>query len=106
MTPITIALDDDSAAQLRELARQRSETVEQTAQALLLSALSSPASASSAAAPGAAQRTPEDFDGAKAVAALLGSIPHWPGIEEPTNTTNEDIGRLIGDEVMNPHENE
>ena len=53
MTQITMPLDDESVTRLQELARQRGETVEQTAQALLLSTLPPSAAAS---APLAAHR--------------------------------------------------
>ena len=103
---ITILLDDEAAARLREVARQRGESVERTAQALLLSALSSSlsssVSASSAVALIAAHLDPDDPDGSKAITALLGTV-HYPGVTGKVNTTNEEIDRLIAEEAMNPH---
>lgn len=106
---ITISLDDDSAARLRELARQRGETVEQTAQALLRATLLSSISSSSAAAPVAARLAPDDLDGSQLIRSLAGSIPFWPGSAGKVvqaHTTNEDIDRILAEEAMNPHENE
>jgi hypothetical protein len=98
MTQITIPLDDESITRLQELARQRGETVEQTAQALLLSTL--PASAG-------AHLAPDDPDGSRLIRSLAGSIPFWPGSEgRVTHTTNEDIDRILAEEAMNPHEDE
>jgi hypothetical protein len=37
---------------------------------------------------------------------MLGSIPAWPGIEGPVNTTNEEIDRILASEAMNPHDDE
>lgn len=102
MTQITIPLDEESAARLQELARQRGETVEQTAQALLLSTLS--ASAETFASIGA-HLAPDDPDGSKAILAMAGTI-HYPGVTGKVNTTNEEIDRLIAEEAMNPHEDE
>ena len=103
---ITILLDDEAAARLREVARQRGEAVERTAQALLLSALSSSlpssVSASFAFAPIAAHLAPDDPDGSKAIKAMLGTV-HYPGVTGKVNTTNEEIDRLIAEEAMNPH---
>ena len=104
MTQITIPLDDESAARLQELARQRGETLEQTAQALLRATLPSVAYA---AAAGAAQLAPDDPDGSRLIRSLAGSIPFWPGSEgRRTHTANEEIDRILADEAMNPHEND
>ena len=104
MTQITIPLDDESVMRIQELARQRGETVEQTAQALLLSTL--PASAEATAAI-AAHLTPDDPDGSRLIRSLAGSIPFWPGSEgKVTHTTNEEIDRILAEEAMNPHEDE
>jgi len=97
MQEITIPLDDQSAARLQELARQRGETIEQTAQALLRSTLPT----SSPPTPFA----PDDPDGSKAILALSGTAK-YPGIVGKVNTTNEEIDRLIAEEAMNPHEDE
>ncbi len=97
MQEITIPLDDQSVKRLQELARQRGETVEQTAQALLRSTLP----ASSPPTPFA----PDDPDGSKAILALSGTA-QYPGIVGKVNTTNEEIDRLIAEEAMNPHEDE
>jgi hypothetical protein len=100
MQQITIPLDDQSAARLQELAQRRGETVEQTAQSLLLSTLPSSASAGPRLAP-------DDPDGTRLIRSLAGSIPYWPGHEgQVTRTTNEDIDRILADEAMNPHEHE
>ncbi len=112
MTQITIPLDDESAARLQELARQRGETVEQTAQALLRTILPSSSSgaassASVASALGTVQLTPDDPDGTQLIRRLAGSIPFWPGSEgKMTHTTNEEIDRILAEEAMNPHEDE
>lgn len=103
---ITLLLDDDAATRLRAVARLRGETLERTAQALLLSALASLASAPSA--PSASAVAPiaahlDDLDGSKAIEALLGTV-HYPGVTGRVNTANEEIDRLIGEEAMNPHE--
>lgn len=95
MQEITIPLDDQSAARLQELARQRGETVEQTAQALLRANLPLPT----------APFAPDDPDGSKAILALSGTA-QYPGIVGKVNTTNEEIDRLIAEEAMNPHEDE
>ncbi len=100
MTQITIPLDDESVARLRELARQRDETMEQTAQALLLSILPSSAETT---APIGAHLAPDDPDGSKAILAMSGTI-RYPGVTGQVNTTNEEIDRLIAEEAMNPHE--
>ena len=102
MTQITIPLDDESVMRIQELARQRGETVEQTAQALLLSTL--PASAEATAAI-AAHLAPDDPDGSRAILAMSRTA-HYPGITGKVTTTNEEIGRLIAEEAMNPHEDE
>lgn len=95
MQQITIPLDDQSAARLQDLARQRGETVEQTARALLFSTLSTDATT--------ATRLPlDDPDGSKAILALSGTV-HYPGITGQVTTTNEEIDRLIAEEAMNPH---
>lgn len=60
MQQITILLDDEIAERLQALARQRSETMEQTAQALLRSTLPPPP----------APFAPDDPDGSKAILAL------------------------------------
>ena len=96
----------DAATRLRAVARLRGETLERTAQALLLSALASLASAPSA--PSASAVAPiaahlDDLDGSKAIEALLGTV-HYPGVTGRVNTANEEIDRLIGEEAMNPHE--
>ena len=109
MIQITIPLDDESAARLQELARQRGETVEQTAQALLRATLpsSSSGAASSASALGTVQLTPDDPDGTQLIRRLAGSIPFWPGSEgKMTHTTNEEIDRILAEEAMNPHEDD
>ena len=104
MTQITMPLDDESVTRLQELARQRGETVEQTAQALLLSTLPPSAAAS---APLAAHLAPDDPDGSRLIRSLAGSIPFWPGSEgKVTHTTNEEIDRILAEEAMNPHEDE
>jgi hypothetical protein len=95
MQEITIPLDDQSAERLQELARQRGETVEQTAQALLRSTLPPPP----------APFAPDVPDGSKAILALSGTA-QYPGIVGKVNTTNEEIDRLIAEETMNPHEDE
>ncbi len=95
MQEITIPLDDQSAERLQELARQRGETVEQIAQALLRSTLP----------PSPAPFAPDDPDGSKAILALSGTAK-YPGIVGKVNTTNEEIDRLIAEEAMNPHEDE
>lgn len=92
MTQITIPLDDESVARLRDLAQQRGESVEQSAQALLLSTLPQ--------AP--ARLAPDDPDGSRLILSMLGSIPSWPGIEGAVNTTNEEIDRILASEAMNP----
>lgn len=97
MQEITIPSDDQSAACLQELARQRGETVEQTAQALLRSTLPAQSSATPFA--------PNDPDGSKAILALSGTA-QYPGIVGKVNTTNEEIDRLIAEEAMNPHADE
>ena len=97
MGHITISLDDDSALRLKELARKRGESVEQTAQALLLSSLPPARPATGLA--------PDDADGSKALLALAGSLT-WPGVEGAVTTTNEEIDRLLAAEAMNPHDNE
>jgi len=97
MYQITIPLDDDSAERLRELAHRRGESVEQTAQALLLSTLPPPVETSLA---------PDDPDGSRLIMSLLGSIPNWPGVEGPVTTTNEEIDRILADEAMNPHDDQ
>ena len=102
MTQITIPLDDESVMRLQELARQRGETVEQTAQALLLSTL--PASAEATAAI-AAHLAPDDPDGSRAILAMSGTV-HYPGVTGKVTTTNEEIDRLIAEEAVNPHEDE
>lgn len=94
MTQITIPLDDESTARLRELAQQRGESVEQTAQALLLSTLPQ----------GNTGLAPDDPDGSRLILSMLGSIPAWPGIEGPVNTPNEEIDRILVNEAMNPHD--
>jgi hypothetical protein len=96
MTQITIPLDDESVMRLQELARQRGETVEQTAQALLLSTL--PASTGTAT-----HFAPDDPDGSRAILAMSGTV-HYPGVTGKVTTTNEEIDRLIAEEAMNPHE--
>ena len=98
MQQITILLDDEIAERLQALARQRGETMEQTAQTLLRAALLALTSTPFA---------PDDPDGSKALMAMAGSISSWPGHEgEVTHTTNEEIDRLIAEEAMNPHEDE
>ena len=100
MREITIPLDDQSAARLEELARQRGQTLEQTAHALLLGTLP----AASAPAFGLA---PDDPDGSRLIRSLAGSIPFWPGSGRMgTQTTNEDIDGILADEAMNPHEHD
>ena len=97
MQEITIPLDDQSAERLKALAKQRGETVEETAQALLRSTLPPPP----------APFAPDDPDGSKALLAMAGSISSWPGHEgEVTHTTNEEIDRILAEEAMNPHEDE
>ena len=97
MQEITIPLDDQSAARLQELARQRGETVEQTAQALLRSTLPPPPP----------PFAPDDPDGSKALLAMAGSFGYWPGHEgEIITTTNEEIDQILAEEAMNPHEDE
>ena len=92
MTLLTIPLDDESVARLRDLAQQRGESVEQSAQALLLSTL-----------PQAPVRlAPDDPDGSRLILSMLGSIPSWPGMEGAVNTTNEEIDRILASEAMNP----
>ena len=100
MQQITIPLDDQSASRLLELAQQRGETPEQTAQALLLATL--PAGS---AAPQSSPTGANDPDGSKAILALSGII-HFPGVTGPVNTTNEDIDRMLAGEAMNPHADE
>ncbi len=97
MQQITIPLDDQSAARLQELARQRGETVEQTAQALLRATLPATVPTTPFA--------PDDPDGSKAILALSGTA-QYPGIVGKVNTTNEEIDRLIAEEAMNPHADE
>lgn len=97
MASITISLDDDEVARLLPLAQQRGETIEQTAHALLRSTL--PASEQT-------ELSPDDPDGTQLLLSLLGSIPNWPGVEGPTETTNEEIDRIIAEEAMNPHDDE
>jgi hypothetical protein len=99
MIQITIPLDDDSAARLRELAQLRGESVEQTAQALLLATIP-PATPTARPAPALPS---DDPDGSQLILRMAGSIT-WPGVEGPVNTTNEEIDRLLGAEAMNPHE--
>ena len=98
MQQVTIPLDDQSAERLQEIAHQRGETVEQTAQALLLSTL-----------PPTATRptplSPDDPDGSKAILALAGTV-HYPGVTGKVTTSNEEIDRLIAEEAMNPHADE
>lgn len=108
LTDITFPMHVTSLSALQALAHQRGESVEQTAQYLLESSV---AALAPTPAPGPAGTppfilSPDDPNGAKAVEALLGSIPHWPGMEGPADTTNEDIDRLIGEEAMNPHDDE
>ena len=95
MQEITIPLDDQSAERLKALAKQRGETVEETAQALLRSTLP----------PSPTPFAPDDPDGSKAILALAGTA-HYPGIVGKVNTTNEEIDRLIAVEAMNPHADE
>ncbi|HEY1389625.1 MAG TPA: hypothetical protein VGF38_13875 [Ktedonobacterales bacterium] len=95
MQEITIPLDDQSAERLKALAKQRGETVEQTAQALLRSTLPPPP----------APFAPDDPDGSKAILALSGTAS-YPGIVGKVDTTNEEIDRLIAEEAMNPHADE
>ncbi len=92
VTLLTIPLDDESVARLRDLAQQRGESVEQSAQALLLSTLPQ--------AP--ARLAPDDPDGSRLILSMLGSIPSWPGMEGAVNTTNEEIDRILASEAMNP----
>lgn len=92
MTLLTIPLDDESVARLRDLAQQRGESVEQSAQALLLSTLPQ--------AP--ARLAPDDPDGSRLILSMLGSIPSWPGMEGAVHTTNEEIDRILASEAMNP----
>jgi len=97
MQEITIPLDDQSAERLKALAKQRGETVEETAQALLRATL-----------PAAVSTTPfasDDPDGSKAILALSGTA-QYPGIVGKVNTTNEEIDRLIAEEAMNSHKDE
>lgn len=102
MHQITIPLDDQSATRLQELARQRGETPEQTARALLLATLPT---ATPAGTPAATCFPPDDPDGSKAILALSGTI-HYPGATGKVNTTNEDIDRMLAEEAMNPHADE
>lgn len=101
-------LDDQSVERLQEIAHQRGETVEQTAQALLLSTLPTPSPAAPTIPPTPRTRlAPDDPDGTRLIRSLAGSIPSWPGHEgQVTHTTNEDIDRLLADEAMNPHADE
>lgn len=103
MMQITIPLDDESARRLRELAQQRGESVEQTAQELLRSIL--PPAPDVKAVPTARPEPgpPDDPDGSQAILRMAGSIT-WPGVEGPVTTTNEEIDRLLAEEAMNPHE--
>lgn len=98
MQQITIPLDDQSAERLQEIAHQRGETVEQTAQALLLSTLPSQTTTPAPSAP-------DDPDGSRAIMALAGTV-HYPDVTGKVTTTNEEIDRLIADEAMNPHADE
>lgn len=102
MRQITIPLDDQSAERLQALARQRGETVEQTAQALLRATLPV---ATPPSAPVATPFTPDDPDGSKAILALSGTI-HYPGVTSKVATTNEEIDQRIAEEAMNPHADE
>ena len=98
MQEITIPLDDQSAERLKALAKQRGETVEETAQAVLRASL--PVIIPTTLAP-------DDPDGIRLIRSLAGSIAYWPGREgQTTNTTNEEIDRLIAEEAMNPHADE
>lgn len=95
MTQITISLDEDTAAQLRELAQQRGESVEQIAQQLLTSTL-----------PLAMSRLdPDDPDGSGLILSMSGSLT-WPGSEGTVGTTNEEIDHIVAAEAMNPHDDE
>ena len=98
MQEITIPLDDQSAERLKALAKQRGETVEETAQAVLRASL--PVTIPTTLAP-------DDPDGIRLIRSLAGSIAYWPGHEgQTTNTTNEEIDRLTAEEAMNPHADE
>ena len=98
MQEITIPLDDQSIERLRELAQQRGQTIEETAQAVLRANL-----------PVRLPTTlpPDDPQGIQLLRSLAGSTAYWPGYEgQQTNTTNEEIDQLIAEEAMNPHEDE
>ena len=98
MQEITIPLDDQSAERLKALAKQRGETVEETAQAVLRANL--PVTIPTTLAL-------DDPDGIRLIRSLAGSIAYWPGHEgKTTNTPNEEIDRLIAEEAMNPHADE
>lgn len=99
MPQITIPLDDDSARRLWELAQQRGESVEQTAQKLLRSTLRL------AVLPSRPTNglPPSDPDGSQMILLLAGTIA-WPVVGESVNTTNEEIDRLLAEEAINPHD--
>jgi hypothetical protein len=102
MEQITIPLDDVSATRLRALANARGESVEQTAQALLLSTLP-PVTPTSPPASGMPGLSPDDPDGSRLLLSLAGSLT-WPGSTGTVHITNEEIDCLLAEAVMHPQE--
>lgn len=101
MTQITISLDDESVQQLQNLARRRGDTIEQTAQSLVSSAL--PLSSPTALSSVMASLSPDDPDGSKAIKTMAGTV-HYPSVTGKVRTTNEEIDRRIAEEAMNSHD--
>jgi hypothetical protein len=97
MTQITIALDDEVAAQLRALAQQRGESVEQTVRELLTSTLPP--------AMPAPRIGSDDPDGSRLLLSMSGSLM-WPGVEGTVDTPNEEIDRIVAEEALNPHDDQ
>lgn len=96
MVQLTISLDEETLARLRELAQQRGESLEETAKALIKATLP----------PETPLLSPHDPTGFEPLMSLAGSLI-WPGTEGMVvNTTNEEIDRILAEEAMNPHEDE